>query len=84
MEGEQIFHQKEKPYVSEGSPNSARNVILIIVVCVLAWGLYLAIGAYMNFAPNRNNPWRFVMVMGCVTAFLAFWGLMLANRRRRS
>jgi len=59
-----------------------RNVILLIMAGVLAWGLFHAIGAYFNFKLN-SNPWRFVVVLGCVLAFLAFWGLMLAQRNAR-
>jgi hypothetical protein len=74
------------PNVPEASSNSSssRTVILIIMVCVLGWGVFHALGAYFNFEPNRSNPWRGVMVLGCVAAFLAFWGLMLAHRSRRS
>jgi hypothetical protein len=56
-----------------------RNPILWIMLAVLIWGLYHAVGAYLL----NHNPWRGVMVMGCSLAFLAFWGIMLNARRTR-
>ena len=49
---------------------------------LLAWGVFHALGAYLNYRHNVN-PWRFVMVLGCVVAFLAFWGIMLRARQKR-
>ena len=56
-----------------------RWAIPLIVVGLLAWGIFHAYGAYTL----NHNIWRPVMVIGCVLAFLAFWGLMLASRRAR-
>lgn len=53
----------------------------LIAVAVLAWGLFHAVGAYWN--NDFRNPARFVMVLGCTVAFLAFWGVMLWFRQRR-
>lgn len=58
---------------------SPRFAIPLIVASVLVWGLFLGIGAYLY----NHNIWRLVMVMGCVTGFLGFWGIMLAARRAR-
>jgi protein-S-isoprenylcysteine O-methyltransferase Ste14 len=55
------------------------HVMLLIVVAVLAWGVFHAVGAFTL----NHNPWRAVMVVGCVAAFLGFWGAMLAARRAR-
>jgi protein-S-isoprenylcysteine O-methyltransferase Ste14 len=55
------------------------GVISLIVLSVLAWGVFHAVGAYTL----NHNPWRAVMVVGCVAAFLGFWGAMLASRRAR-
>jgi len=49
------------------------------VLSVLTWGVFHAVGAYTL----NHNPWRAVMVVGCVVAFLGFWGAMLASRRTR-
>lgn len=49
------------------------------MAAVVAWGGFLAIGNYLA-GHNWRGP---AMVMGCVFAFLIFWGLMLASRRRR-
>jgi predicted Na+-dependent transporter len=53
--------------------------ILLIVVGVLGWGVFHAIGAYRF----NHDPRRFVVVMACVLGFLAFWGAALASRRAR-
>jgi len=60
-------------------PVSQRMLFGIIVLGLLAWGAYLAIGAYLF----NHNPWRPAVVMGCVLAFLAIWlGLVWARNRR--
>lgn len=57
-------------------------LVWLISVAVLVWGLFLALGAYLNF-PLNSNPWRFAVVFGCVLAFLGFWWVMLAQRNAR-
>lgn len=61
---------------------NANRAIWLIMAGVLAWGVFHAVGAYLNYAEN-SNPWRFVVVLGCVLAFLAFWATMLAARSAR-
>lgn len=61
---------------------NTKNAITIIMLGVLAWGLFHAVGAYWNYTTN-SNPWRFVVVLGFVLAFLLFWLLMLSARSRR-
>ncbi|HWB00802.1 MAG TPA: hypothetical protein VG713_20060 [Pirellulales bacterium] len=56
-----------------------KRLIGLIAAGVFAWGLYHAWGAYQL----NHNPWRFVMVLGCVLGFLGFWWAMLAARQRR-
>jgi len=56
-----------------------RNPILWIMLAVVTWGVFHAVGAYRF----NHNPWRGVMVVGCSLAFLGFWWLMLASRRSR-
>lgn len=51
--------------------------IAIIMLAVLAWGIFHAIGAY------RFHSYRPLMVIGCSLAFLGFWLLMLRSRSRR-
>lgn len=53
--------------------------ITAIMVAVLTWGIYHAIGAYRY----NHNPMRAVMVLGCVAAYLGIWCLLLAARRAR-
>ncbi|HEX3870559.1 MAG TPA: hypothetical protein VHV77_08995 [Pirellulales bacterium] len=56
-----------------------QRTIAIIIVGVLAWGLYHAVGAYQL----NHDPRRFVVVIVCVVGYLGFWGVMLAARRAR-
>lgn len=55
-------------------------IIAGIMLAVLAWGVFHAVGAYRL----NDNPWRAVMVLGCSLAFLGIWSLALVRRRRRS
>ncbi len=54
-------------------------ILAAVMLGLVAWGAYLAIGSYLY----NLNPWRPVVVMGCVLAFIAWWGLLLAMRQRR-
>jgi hypothetical protein len=52
---------------------------LLIIAGILVWSSFLAIGAF-----RLNHHWgRAVAVFGCALAFIAFWSIMLAVRRRR-
>lgn len=55
-----------------------RKLIAAIMLAVVAWGTVQAIGAYRF----NHNPWRAVMVLSCVGAFLGFWGILLARQSR--
>jgi len=56
-----------------------RWAIALIMMAVLGWGIFHAIGAYRY----NHNPLRAVMVLACVAVYLGFWGAMLAFRRAR-
>jgi len=58
---------------------TANRLILLIAAAVSVWGVYHAVGAYLY----NHNPWRGVVVLGCVAAYLGFWSLMLSARRAR-
>ena len=53
--------------------------IALIMLAVLAWGIFHAIGAY-TFNWNIYRP---MMVIGCSLVFLGFWLVMLQSRKRR-
>ena len=55
------------------------KAFLLIMVGVAAWGAFHAVGAYRY----NHDPRRAFMVVGCVVAFLVFWGAMLMSRKRR-
>lgn len=57
----------------------AAGLILGIMLAIVGWGVFHAIGAWgLNHDVRRP-----LVVLGCVLAFLGFWSLMLAVRRRR-
>ena len=57
-----------------------RWILMLVFATVLAWGTYLAVGAYLY----NNDPRRGLIVMGSFAFFLAFWGAMLGLRARRT
>lgn len=57
------------------------NWTLWIMLAVLAWGFYLAVGAILS---GGNQPsLRGLIIFACTLAFLGLWGLALALRARR-
>jgi hypothetical protein len=63
-------------------PNSTKTLPIIldlIMAAVFGWGIFHAVGAYRL----NHHPGRALMVLGCVTAFLGFWRLMLWSRQKR-
>ena len=68
----------------ESSPEDRRApvpkyLVLGLFVGLIAWGLYLAVGA----AFSGHNIWRGVVVMVCFALFLGwFWGLQWLYVRR--
>jgi protein-S-isoprenylcysteine O-methyltransferase Ste14 len=57
------------------------RIIQAIMVALLVWGGYLAIGAVQAGGPRPAL--RGLVVLGCSLFFLAFWLLALAVRQRR-
>lgn len=55
------------------------NLIQVIMVALLVWGGYLAIGAIR--APGNLSMWRGLIIFGCTIAFLGVWAAALAVRR---
>ena len=68
---------------------SGKRILIAIVVALAAWGVLLAVGAYLGMwhqgggREGLRDPRRFWIVLGIVAAFLAFWGVALAVRTRR-
>ena len=65
--------------MSNPSPPGAEKIIRWIMVGVLAWGVFHAVGAWRL----NQDPRRMLVVLGCVAAFLGFWAVMLSARTRR-
>jgi CHASE2 domain-containing sensor protein len=59
-------------------PPDAERIIRWIMIGIVAWGLFHAIGAWRL----NHDPRRMLVVLGCVAAFLGFWLTMLAAWRR--
>ncbi len=59
-------------------PPGAEQIIRLIMLGVVAWGIFHAIGAWRL----NHDPRRMLVVLGCVAAFLGFWAVMLASWRR--
>ena len=57
----------------------AERLIRWIMLAIVCWGAIHAFGAW-RFNHDARRP---LVVLGCVLAFLGFWSLMLAARRRR-
>ena len=57
------------------------NWTLWIMVAILVWGGYLAIGALR--AGGNLPSLRGLVIFGCTLAFLGFWWLALTLRARR-
>ncbi len=51
----------------------------VLWLSLIAWSIFHAVGSY-RFNHHLGRP---LMVVGCMTAFLAFWGAMLAARSAR-
>ena len=58
------------------------TLIFGIMIAVLLWGGYLAIGAVR--APGNYSVWRGLIIFGCTLAFLGFWLAALALQKRKS
>jgi len=58
-----------------------RRIIQAIMVALLVWGGYLAIGAVRAGGPRPAL--RGLVVLGCSLFFLGFWLIALAVRQRR-
>ena len=62
-----------------GTPADAKRIILLIMAGIAAWGVFHAVGAWRL----NHDPRRTLVVLGCVVAFLGFWGVMLGVRARK-
>jgi hypothetical protein len=61
---------------NEPPPISQRGLLALIMGGLVVWAAYVAVGSYLyNF-----NPWRAVIVMGCMGVFLGVWLLLLWSR----
>ena len=66
----------------EAAPRPRASIVAIIMVALLVWGGYLAIGA-VRFGGSLA-AWRGFIVFACTLAFLGLWWVALTFRRRRA
>jgi hypothetical protein len=80
----------ERPWVNSASmpilscmpptpPPGAEKIIRWIMIGIVIWGIAHAIGAWTL----NHDARRPLVVLACVAAFLGFWTVLLAARRRR-
>ena len=68
---------------------SNRLLILLIMLGVIAWGAFHAVGSYLGglapAGPGSLSPdvRRGLVVMGFTLAFLGIWALLLERQKRR-
>ena len=60
-------------------PAGAWRLIVWIMLALVAWGVFHAVGAWRL----NNDVRRLFVVLACVAAFLGFWGVLLAAKWRR-
>jgi predicted Na+-dependent transporter len=61
------------------SPPGAERILAWIMIALVVWGLFHAVGAWTL----NHDARRPLIVLACVAAFLGFWLTLLAARRRR-
>jgi cytochrome c biogenesis factor len=65
-------------FAGQNFMKSSRTMIAAVMLLVLAWGVWQAVGA-VRF---NGNPWRGVVVLASFAVFLGGWLLLLAQRHR--
>ena len=69
--------------------NSAKvqkTVLTVLTVSLLVWAAYHAIGAYYGGFGSENLQHDFrrsLVVVGCMSVFLAVWWLLMLTRKPR-
>ena len=84
-----IAGEKDTEDTNPGSGNvdqenlrSPFTILMWIMIGVLVWGSFHAIGVYVSARePNILKP---IIVYGCVLGFLGFWAMMLWFRSRHT
>ena len=57
-----------------------RSLILLIMLALVAWGAFHAVGAWrLNYDPRRA-----AVVLACTGIFIGFWLIMLRSQRNRA
>ena len=76
-----ILHSKPNEREESSSELSPTLILRILMIGVLVWGSFHAIGVTI-YSPELD--WRKpTLVYGCVIVFLGFWNLMIWIRNRR-
>jgi len=67
------------PSPATPSPPGAERILAGIMVALVVWGIFHALGAWTL----NHDARRPLIVLACVASFLGFWLALLAARRRR-
>ncbi|PQO43044.1 hypothetical protein [Blastopirellula marina] len=76
----------EQPSRPSPAPGS-RKLLAIIIAAFFAWGIFLAVGVYLNVSGEADERFDFrrpLLVLGCTMAFLSFWLLLLWSKSRKA
>jgi membrane protein DedA with SNARE-associated domain len=59
--------------------------LAILGAALVIWASLLSLGAYLEWGADqpRHDLRKPLIIMACMTAFLAFWGIALWRRARR-
>lgn len=63
---------------------SNKQITTGIILSLVGWGVYLAIGATGYFVqPSMTNPLKSLIVLGFVALFLGLWTIVLRSRKAK-
>ncbi len=65
------------------SGKQTRWLVALIMLTLVGWGLFHAIGATFGARPAGPNIFRGLIVLACSVGFLLFWIVALLLRARR-
>lgn len=77
--------QASLAFAMDYEPANRRMLMYLVAGGLAAWGLMLGLGSFLGLDPATPDYdiRRFLIITGCVGAFLAFWGVALWTRRGR-
>ena len=70
----------------DNQPRKTWLPLAVLAVALVVWAGFFAAGAYFEVGADapRHDIRKPLIIMACMTAFLAFWGVALWARSRRT